>query len=202
MTTLNQHARNLLREPARLAAAPASSLLRYVFRLMRMLSEGGETLFVAAVPKSASSFLLQALAAVTGYPIRRLTYGSERQEQDLYFPRLVDAYGRSTVTRHHTRATGPNLELMKTFRIRPVIVVRNFLDVVPSILDHLYKEGFEKFPFPVLQREVSGARRDGSDRLRHRDGNAVVLQLLRLLVRRLRQGRGRGSVAHLRRDGL
>ena len=146
-TRMIQFTRDLLREPAQLAGAPGQTLLRYTLRVKRMLAKAGDTIFIAAVPKSASSFLLRALAAVTGYPITVLTYGSERQEQDLYYPSLVDGYGRSTVTRHHTRATGPNLNLMKRFKIKPVIVVRNFFDVVPSTLDHLRREGFDRFPF-------------------------------------------------------
>ena len=155
MTTIRQAARDLLRERVRLTTAPASSLLRYAFNFKRMLGKGREPIFVAAVPKSASSFLLQSLARVTGYPITLLTNGSERQEQDLCYARLVDAYGRCTVTRHHTRATGPNLALMKTFRIRPVILVRNFFDVVPSTLDYLYREGFENFPFLYCNERFS-----------------------------------------------
>jgi hypothetical protein len=136
----------LVREPVKLGKAPAMSLLRYVFKLKRMLGKRGDTIFLASVPKCGSTFLVNALVAVTGYPMTGLCYGRERQEQDLYYPRLVDAYGRDTVTRHHTRATVPNLQLMRMFSIRPVIVVRNFLDVVPSIHDHLYKTNF-RFPF-------------------------------------------------------
>ena len=138
--------RNLLREPIRVKNAPAASLLRYVFKLKRTMSHPGDTIFIASVPKSGSTFLVNALAAVTGYPMTGLCYGRERQEQDLYYPRLIDAYSRDTITRHHTRATGPNLDLLRIFKIRPVIVVRNLFDVVPSIFDHLYKRDF-RFPF-------------------------------------------------------
>ncbi len=129
-----------------LTRAPGLTMLQYTLKVRRMSREAGDTIFVTAVPKSASSFLLRALTAVTGYPITRLSHGVERQEQDLYYPCLVDAHGQSKVTRHHTRATSPNLELMKAFQIRPVILVRNFFDVVPSIRDYLYREGFENFP--------------------------------------------------------
>ncbi len=141
------HWGNLLGKPAALARAPASSLLRYVFRVKRMIGGAGDRMFIAAMPKSASSFLLNALAAATGHQVTDLTTGNERQEQDLYYPKLVDSYGSRTITRHHTRATRPNLKLMRKFRIRPVILVRNLLDVIPSTLDHLFNEGFEHFPF-------------------------------------------------------
>jgi hypothetical protein len=158
LSRIGQFAREHLREPALLAREPASSFLRYAHKLVQTLGDGGDTIFLAAAPKSASSFLLHSLVAVTGYSVAELTYGNERQEQDLYYPRLVDAYRRNTVTNQHTRATRPNIKLMRRFGIRPVILVRNFFDVVPSIVDHLYKEGFENFPcfycnerFPELE---------------------------------------------------
>ena len=149
LTSMLRFPESLIHEPARLVRAPASSLLRYAFRLRRILGKRGDTIFIAAMPKSASSFLLNALSAVTGCPITGLLHAHLGwREQVLYYPRLVDAYGRCTVSRHHTRATGPNLALMKTFQIRPVIIVRNFFDVVPSVLDHFsHKGGFDTFPF-------------------------------------------------------
>jgi hypothetical protein len=141
---------HVLREATRLRAMPAASIPHIVFSLKRTLRPSSPILFLAAVPKSASTFLRNALSAVTGLPVRPLLFDPHGwREQDLYFPRLVDAYRRGSVTRHHTRATRPSLELMKMFEIRPVIVVRNFFDVVPSILDHFAAtgKGFDTFPF-------------------------------------------------------
>jgi Sulfotransferase domain len=129
-----------------LADEPGKALVRSVFRVKRMLGRNGHLVFIASVPKCASTFLLNSLVAVTDFPSTQLCYGHGHQEQDLYFPRLVDAYGRNILSRLHTRATSANVELMKTFGIRPVIVVRNFLDVVPSIREHLYQRDFY-FPF-------------------------------------------------------
>jgi hypothetical protein len=98
------------------------------------------------MPKSGSTFLANALSEVTGYPQVQLCFGYERHEQDLYLPRLVDACRKDTVTRHHMRATKFNTALLKKFNIKPVILTRNLFDVVPSIRDHLFREGFEKFP--------------------------------------------------------
>ena len=67
--------------------------------------------------RSAIDFLLNSLVAVTDSPSTQLCYGHGHQEQDLYFPRLVDAYGRNILSRLHMRATSANVELMKTFGI-------------------------------------------------------------------------------------
>ncbi|MEX1081164.1 MAG: sulfotransferase domain-containing protein, partial [Halofilum sp. (in: g-proteobacteria)] len=106
----------------------------------------GQTLFITCMPKSGSTFLLQALKEATGYTDAMLTYAYERNEQDLYLPRLIDRQYENTVTRHHTRASGPNLELFHRFDIRPVVLVRDLLDVAVSVRDHLLLEGHRNFP--------------------------------------------------------
>jgi hypothetical protein len=112
----------------------------------KVLRGRGEFIFVSAMPKSGSTFLARSLCQITGFEHTRLTYKFERNEQELYLPKLVDNYSRPIVTQQHTRATGPNIELFRRFEIRPVIVVRNIFDVVPSIRDYLLKEGVEGFP--------------------------------------------------------
>lgn len=112
----------------------------------KLLRGRGEFIFVSAMPKSGSTFLARSLCEITGFEHTRLTYKFERNEQELYLPKLVDNYSRSIVTQQHTRATLPNLQLFRRFEIRPVILLRNIFDVVPSIRDYLLKEGVEGFP--------------------------------------------------------
>lgn len=102
-------------------------------------------LLIACMPKSGSTFLRVALMELTGYRRARLTYGVERSEQELYLPALRAARRFPSVTQQHLKANRPNLELMRDFGIRPVVLVRNLCDVVISIRDHLYNEGFERF---------------------------------------------------------
>jgi len=96
-------------------------------------------LFVSAFPKSGSTFLVEALVRASGY--RRYYLGQDfRSEQDLYFPRLVDAWAMPVVSHQHTRASEPNLELMRRFSIRPLILTRNLADCLVSLRDHLCRE--------------------------------------------------------------
>jgi hypothetical protein len=44
------------------------------------------------------------------------------------------------------RATKYNIGILKRFNIKPVILTRSLFDIVPSVRDHLFQEGFEKFP--------------------------------------------------------
>jgi hypothetical protein len=132
--------------------------LRGRWKLKRFLTRRRESVFLACMPKSGSTFLKRALLEVTGFSPAYLSYAFERNEQDLYFPALVDHWNIATVTQQHVRATGPNLKLMHWFGIRPVILVRNlfdtvvsirdylFAETVVSIRDYLFAEGFQKFP--------------------------------------------------------
>ena len=117
-----------------------------LLKARKILRRRGEFIFVSAMPKSGSTFLSRNIAQITGFDFEPMTYGFERNEQELYLPKLVDNYNRSTVTQQHTKATGPNLNLFNRFGIRPVILVRNIFDVVFSIRDYLLKEGVAHFP--------------------------------------------------------
>jgi hypothetical protein len=106
----------------------------------------GAYIFLACMPKSGSTFLARAIEDVTGFPHTRLCYAHERNEQELYLPKLVETYTKSIVTQQHIKATGPNLDLFVRFGIRPVIVTRNLFDVIVSIRDYLCREGVYGFP--------------------------------------------------------
>ncbi|HSM15801.1 MAG TPA: sulfotransferase domain-containing protein, partial [Gemmatimonadales bacterium] len=89
-----------------------------------------------------------------------LGYAYRRNEQDLYFPALIDHWNVATVTQQHVRATGPNLELMHWFGIRPVVLVRNLFDTVVSIRDYLFTEGFNKFPSLYVTEQMADLTRE------------------------------------------
>ena len=129
----------------RLIRYPGQNGLRTAFNIKKRVSSRGDYIFVACMPKSGSTFLANALSELTGYRYVNLTYAYERNEQNLYLPKLIDSYGFGSVTHLHVRGTNANIELMNTFSIRPVILVRNIFDIVVSIRDHMLQEGFE-FP--------------------------------------------------------
>lgn len=110
--------------------------LRANLRLKRAFSRRAACLFVTAMPKTASTFLVKSLADVTGYIQFFLGY-DHLNEQDLYLPKLIDSYAMNVVCHQHTRATKRNLELIREFRIRPVVLVRDLRDVAVSLHDHL-----------------------------------------------------------------
>lgn len=134
-----------VREIKKFLHKPAEMGLNWSLRYKRRFSKRGDYLLIACMPKSGSTFLANALSELTGYQYVTLAYAYERSEQNLYLPKLIDSFSFGSVTHLHLRATESSIDLLKMFSIRPVILVRNIFDVVVSIRDHMFNEGFE-FP--------------------------------------------------------
>lgn len=96
--------------------------------------------FVAAMPKSGSTFLCRALEQLTGYLWYPMTFAYFQNEHDLYLPYMLRAISTNTVTQQHCRATDVNLKLMQAFNMRAVVMVRNIHDLVISYYDHLHRQ--------------------------------------------------------------
>ncbi len=100
-------------------------------KFRRVTRRSGHSIFIAAMPKSASTYLVRLIEEATGFIPHSYTY-NPHQEQDLYLPRLTDGYGMNTVSHQHTRPSPKNLDLMEKFNIKPVILTRNLPDVIIS----------------------------------------------------------------------
>ncbi|MGI8917194.1 MAG: sulfotransferase domain-containing protein [Pyrinomonadaceae bacterium] len=103
----------------------------------------GRHLFIACVPKSASTFLKNLLVDVTGYRDLFTVYAAGQSEHEIYLPTLRDAAHLDTITQQHCRASDANVHLMQGFGIRPVVLVRNIFDSVMSLLDFYDKGAFQ-----------------------------------------------------------
>lgn len=105
-----------------------------------------DSVLVTALPKSGSTLLSKALIEATGYYPH--FYGEEHCfEQDPTLAHLVDAWGLNTVTHQHMRALPKTVERLQTFRIKPVILVRDVFDALVSLKDHLSRESLENPTF-------------------------------------------------------
>jgi Sulfotransferase domain len=101
----------------------------------------GKHMFIACVPKSASTFLKNVLVRLTGYKDLFDVYAALQNEHELDMPILAKFGNVNTVTQQHCRASDANLHLMQAFQINPVVLVRNIYDSVISQLD-FYNSGF------------------------------------------------------------
>ena len=100
----------------------------------------GRHALIACMPKSGSSFLKEALCALTGWADTPLTFAYLQNEQEIYLPYLQRAAASDTVTQQHCRATAPNVQILQAFGIRPVVLVRRLEDIAVSLAD-FYDQG-------------------------------------------------------------
>jgi tetratricopeptide (TPR) repeat protein len=107
----------------------------------------GRHLFIACVPKSASTFLKNLLVNLTGYRDLFAVYAAGQSEHEIYLPTLRESAHVDTVTQQHCRASDANIHLMQAFEIRPVVLVRNIFDSVMSLLDFYNKGAFRNSYF-------------------------------------------------------
>ena len=139
--------------------------LRLNLRLKKLFSRRGKTIFISALPKSGSTFLVKTLVQATGFQSFFLGY-HHLNEQDLYLPNLIDAWSMNVISHQHTRPSAPNFELMRQFAIRPIILTRNIHDAVVSQCDHLENES--------AQTPLLNVPRDFTERTRGERLNMVI----------------------------
>lgn len=92
---------------------------------------------VAAAPKTGSTWLTNTLATLCGLRNVRLCAGYGTNEHDLYLPALVAVNREGCVSQLHMKGTFHNMLLLKTFGIRPIVLVRNIGDIASSLLEDL-----------------------------------------------------------------
>ena len=117
-----------------------------------------DSIFIAAFPKAASTFVTNVLRDYTGY--QEYKYAEPGMHKDLVLQRLRDAAGRRLVVKQHTVALPRDLELMRWFGLRPVVLVRNVFDSLVSLSEYLAQRDRDNFLMP----NVHGA--DPETRLR------------------------------------
>jgi hypothetical protein len=112
--------------------------------------EIGTKILIACMPKSGSSWLFNAMLAVSGFPEDRYASGFLQNEQEVFAPRVVKTATENGVIQQHCRATAPNLQILQAFGIRPVVLVRNVFDALVSMHD-FYMTGATRNTF--LERD-------------------------------------------------
>ena len=95
--------------------------------------EHAPLIVVAAAPKSGSTFLVNTLMQVTGLVGFRLCAAYSTNEHDLYLPALCLMNASGCVSQLHMKGTFHNAALMRTFGIKPIILVRRIDDIVVSL---------------------------------------------------------------------
>jgi hypothetical protein len=92
---------------------------------------------IACMPKSASSFLIDAVAGMKGIRHGSLAWSYGGREQTLDVVQLARIDHRSYVAQQHVRYSGDVGEFITEFNLTPVVLTRNVFDVVASFRDHI-----------------------------------------------------------------
>ncbi len=130
--------------------------LRVHSKARRLLFGSGRYVVISAMPKSGSTYLSRLLAEITGYQHSYFGFGYANAEQELYLPQVIDAYGVGTVTQQHFKANAANLEVLRAYSIRPVVLVRNIFDSIVSLRDHLVSEDTGNLPGLEVDEQLRG----------------------------------------------
>jgi hypothetical protein len=107
---------------------------------------------IACMPKSASTFLADALAELPGVRRVDLSWAMGRREQTLDVVQLARRDLSRYVCQQHLRYSEDVGELIEEFHLTPVVLTRNLFDAVASVRDHFRAEG-PKFPTTTLGPE-------------------------------------------------
>jgi hypothetical protein len=120
--------------------ATAKRSLELNLAIKRRIARRGHCLFVTSPSKTGSTYLVTLLEEATGY-LRYFLGAAFEHEQNLYLPKLIDSWSLNVICQHHTRATPPDLKLMREFSVRPVILTRDIFDCAVSLCDYIGRMG-------------------------------------------------------------
>lgn len=115
----------------------------------------GKIIFLAAFPKSGSTYISNLLSKLTGYPIQTAVQFFGHNEQDIFEIRLQSLIGLNAVIQQHAKGTLNNINLLSKYHIKPIFLVRNIYDVIVSLSDHTEKED-AKYPMGYIHPEYAG----------------------------------------------
>jgi Sulfotransferase domain len=105
-------------------------------------------ILVACMPKSGSTYLATVLSKYEGFRAVNLVPAFQRREQELCEILLARYNHRgSYVAQHHIRNSEWTQQLIRQFRLSPVVLVRNLADVVVSLRDHIRREALSPMAF-------------------------------------------------------
>jgi hypothetical protein len=108
---------------------------------------------IACMPKSASTFLADAVSKLPGMRRVDLSWGmGPRREHTLDVVQLARRDLSSYVSAQHVRLSDDAEELIEEYHLTPVLLTRNLFDAVASVRDH-FRDEAHTFPMTALAPE-------------------------------------------------
>jgi hypothetical protein len=100
--------------------------------------------FVAGMPKSGGTHITHCLSTLLNLKwVSTVGVHGEGMEEHVINPQaaqILFPYGGFSF-HQHTRATPMNVRWLKTFKVKPIVVLRGIKDVIVSLKDYIDKEG-------------------------------------------------------------
>ena len=95
---------------------------------------------LTAFPKSGSTYLQSILKNLPSMNAVALSLGTDRREHELCNEKLILYHNKNYVSGNHTRYSSITQNLIDTYSLYPIVLVRNIFDVVVSLYDHCILE--------------------------------------------------------------
>jgi hypothetical protein len=116
-------------------------------------------ILVACMPKSGSTYLTAILSNLPNFKATSWVPDYGRREQELCYQRLQadrDAFANlGLVAQHHVRYSDVTERYIKEFDLKPVVLVRNLYDIIPSLIDHHRIESVV-YPMAFAPADITG----------------------------------------------
>lgn len=108
--------------------------------------ETNDFLFLAAMPKSGSTYLSKQVADTLGWTWDHLSDRRGGCEFDLYGPAMLKVLEQPMVIQQHTLATPGNVRYLEQFGAKILVTYRDFPGVIRSLRRHFLQESMQ-WPF-------------------------------------------------------
>jgi len=87
---------------------------------------------LACFPRSASTYTFQVASDLFKLQKYHLWYARGMSDYNLYLPRILSALQKRVISQQHIKANYANIELIKYFDIKTIVLIRNIFDVIAS----------------------------------------------------------------------
>lgn len=124
---------------------PSFGTRAFASRLKRMIVSSKrprvpQWIFIACMLKSGSTYISGKVSNITGYEFNRPLIYFHDIEQNIDMRRADHLLNKRIVCQMETPGKLFNIEIMKRYNIKPIILIRDPRDVILSLHDHLQKE--------------------------------------------------------------
>ncbi len=121
----------------------APAIIEDGFKYKKANFKQGKHLLLNSIPKSGTGYLLELMTTLTGFYKTNLNDSfvmPDYPTNNFYYPDLVDLYQKNLVIDawHHS-ASDYNIEIIKKFNLKTVLLTRNIFDSLPSMRDYALK---------------------------------------------------------------